>query len=185
MLCAAGEIVVLRVVGEVDLCTLPVLRAALGAGLAAHPAHLLVDLTAMTFCCARGLDLLTQTAHTTAGKATSFAVSGVSPQIARIWTLGWDGDLPSGYRSTAAAMTAIPGCQVPADIRSAQHPRVAVTELHHWRIVIVLGFVLLVAGFLLAIPILWTFGIILVVVGLILELLGALGHAVGGRRHYY
>jgi anti-anti-sigma factor len=131
MLCAAGEIVVLRVVGEVDLCTLPVLRAALGAGLAAHPAHLLVDLTAMTFCCARGLDLLTQTAHTTAGKATSFAVSGVSPQIARIWTLGWDGDLPSGYRSTAAAMTAIPGCQVPADIRSAQHPRVAVTELHH------------------------------------------------------
>jgi Family of unknown function (DUF6131) len=43
---------------------------------------------------------------------------------------------------------------------------------------------LLVAGFLLAIPILWTLGIILVVVGVILELLGAVGHAVGGRRHY-
>jgi anti-anti-sigma factor len=115
LLCAAGEVVVLRVVGEVDLCTVAVLRAALGKGLAAHPAHLLVDLTAMTFCCARGLDLLTQTAHSTAGTATSFAVSGVSPQIARIWTLGWDGDLPSRHRSTAAAMTAILGQHLRSD----------------------------------------------------------------------
>jgi anti-anti-sigma factor len=131
MLCAAGEMVVLRVVGEVDLCTVAVLQAALGKALAAHPAHLLVDLTAMTFCCARGLELLTQTSHRTAGKATSFAVSGVSPQITRIWILGWDGDLPSRYRSTAAAMIAIPGCQVPADMRSARHPHLAVNELHH------------------------------------------------------
>ena len=50
---------------------------------------------------------------------------------------------------------------------------------------IIVGIVLLVVGFLLAIPILWTIGIILLVVGLILELLGATGRAVGGRRHYY
>ena len=50
---------------------------------------------------------------------------------------------------------------------------------------IILGIVLLVAGFLLAIPILWTLGIILVVIGVILVLLGTAGHAIGGRRHYY
>jgi hypothetical protein len=43
----------------------------------------------------------------------------------------------------------------------------------------------LFVGFILAIPILWTIGIILLVVGLIFELLGATGRAVGGRRLYY
>lgn len=50
---------------------------------------------------------------------------------------------------------------------------------------IVLGIVLLVVGYLLHIPILWTLGIILVVVGAILALLGTTGRAIGGRRHYY
>lgn len=50
---------------------------------------------------------------------------------------------------------------------------------------IVLGIVLLVVGYLLHIPILWSLGIILVVVGAILALLGTTGRAVGGRRHYY
>lgn len=50
---------------------------------------------------------------------------------------------------------------------------------------IILGVVLLIAGFLLAIPILWTLGVILVVVGLVLWVLSSMGHAVGGRRHYY
>jgi hypothetical protein len=52
-------------------------------------------------------------------------------------------------------------------------------------IVIILGIILLVVGFLLAIPILWTLGVILVVIGLILVVLGSVGHAVGGRRHYF
>lgn len=50
---------------------------------------------------------------------------------------------------------------------------------------IVLGIILLVVGFLLGIPILWTLGVILVVIGLILVVLGSVGHAVGGRRHYF
>ncbi len=50
---------------------------------------------------------------------------------------------------------------------------------------IIPGIVLLILGFILAIPILWTIGIIVLVVGLIFELLGATGRAVGGRRHYY
>jgi hypothetical protein len=51
--------------------------------------------------------------------------------------------------------------------------------------VIVVGLILLILGFVLSIPILWTLGIIVLVVGLILMLLGGMGRAVGGRRHYY
>lgn len=50
---------------------------------------------------------------------------------------------------------------------------------------IILGIVLLVVGFVAGISILWAIGIILVVVGVVLFALGAAGHAVGGRRHYY
>jgi hypothetical protein len=50
---------------------------------------------------------------------------------------------------------------------------------------IILGIILLILGFLLSIPILWTLGIIALVVGLILVLLSSMGHAVGGRRHYW
>jgi len=50
---------------------------------------------------------------------------------------------------------------------------------------IVLGLILLIIGFVLGIGILWTIGLIVLVVGLILALLGAIGHGVGGRRHYW
>jgi len=50
---------------------------------------------------------------------------------------------------------------------------------------ITLGVILLIVGFLIKIPILWTLGVIALVVGLALALLGATGRAIGGRRHYY
>ena len=50
---------------------------------------------------------------------------------------------------------------------------------------IILGIILLIAGFLLKISILWTIGIILLIIGVVLALLGATGRAVGGRRHYF
>lgn len=50
---------------------------------------------------------------------------------------------------------------------------------------IVVGVVLLLIGFLIGIPILWTIGLIVLVVGLVMLLLGSTGRAVGGRRHYY
>ncbi len=50
---------------------------------------------------------------------------------------------------------------------------------------IVLGIILLLIGFIAKITILWTIGIIALVVGLILLLLGSMGRAVGGRRHYW
>ncbi len=50
---------------------------------------------------------------------------------------------------------------------------------------IILGIILLVAGFLLKISILWTIGIVLLVIGAILWILGSTGRAVAGRRHWY
>jgi hypothetical protein len=50
---------------------------------------------------------------------------------------------------------------------------------------LILGVVLMIIGFILAIPVLWTIGVILAVIGLVLWLLGALGRPVAGRRWYY
>jgi fatty-acid desaturase len=51
--------------------------------------------------------------------------------------------------------------------------------------VIIFGLILLLIGFVTGIAILWTIGVIVLVVGLALWLLGSMGHAIGGRRHYY
>ncbi len=50
---------------------------------------------------------------------------------------------------------------------------------------IIVGLVLLIIGFVAKIAILWTIGIILLVIGAVLWLLGSMGRAVGGRRHYW
>jgi uncharacterized membrane protein HdeD (DUF308 family) len=50
---------------------------------------------------------------------------------------------------------------------------------------IILGIVLLIVGFVAKVAIVWTIGIVLLVVGAVLFLLGSMGRAVGGRRHYY
>ena len=107
LLCSAGKIIVLRVEGEIDLCTLPILRAALDDSLDQDPDHLVVDLARMTFCFVRGLALIAHAGHTAAEKVTGYAVSAVPPQVDRVWALLWEGDLPVRYRSAAAAVTAI------------------------------------------------------------------------------
>jgi Family of unknown function (DUF6131) len=50
---------------------------------------------------------------------------------------------------------------------------------------IILGVILALLGFLLAVPILWVIGLVLIAVGAILWIAGAGGREVGGRRHYY
>jgi hypothetical protein len=50
---------------------------------------------------------------------------------------------------------------------------------------LILGLILLLLGFLLSVPILWTLGIILLVVGAVLFLLGSTGRQVGGRKHWF
>lgn len=50
---------------------------------------------------------------------------------------------------------------------------------------IIFGLVLMLLGFVLSVPVLWTIGIILLVVGAVLMLLGRGGRQVGGRAHYW
>jgi hypothetical protein len=51
--------------------------------------------------------------------------------------------------------------------------------------VIILGVILIILAYLIDIPLLYTIGAILAVVGVILWILGSVGRAVGGRRHYW
>ena len=50
---------------------------------------------------------------------------------------------------------------------------------------IILGVILLIIGLVTGIAVLWGIGIVLAVIGLALWLLGTLGHAVFGRRHFW
>lgn len=50
---------------------------------------------------------------------------------------------------------------------------------------IILGLILLVIGLIAHIGILWTIGLILLIIGAVLWILGSMGRAVGGRRHYW
>jgi small-conductance mechanosensitive channel len=70
--------------------------------------------------------------------------------------------------------------------KSPSTARPANTDFYYWELdVIILGLILLIIGFIAHIAIVWTIGIIVLVVGAILALLGMMGHAVGGRRHYF
>ena len=50
---------------------------------------------------------------------------------------------------------------------------------------IILGIVHLVIGFIAAIPVIWSIGVIVLIIGLVFMVFGALGHAIGGRRHVF
>lgn len=50
---------------------------------------------------------------------------------------------------------------------------------------ITLGIILLIIGLLTGTGILWSIGVLLVLIGAILWILGAMGRAIGGRRHYW
>ena len=52
-------------------------------------------------------------------------------------------------------------------------------------LMILLGIILLIIGVIAKVGILWAIGVVLLVIGLILVALGAMGRAVGGRRHYF
>jgi hypothetical protein len=50
---------------------------------------------------------------------------------------------------------------------------------------IILGIILLIAGFVFKLHVLWILGILLLVIGAVLAIAGSTGRAVGGRRHYF
>ena len=103
----AGEVIVVQVVGEVDMSTLPVLRDALADSLARGPCELIVDLAAMTFCDLDGLRLLVETDATAAGSGIGYAVAGVPAQTGKVWLLLWPpAELPMQFPLAAEAVLA-------------------------------------------------------------------------------
>jgi anti-anti-sigma factor len=101
------DVIALRVAGEVDLLTGPVLQAALADSLARGPCDLLVDLAAMTFCDVRGLAMLVQAGSTAAERGVGYAVAAAPRQVWRIWPMLWPAaELPVQYPSAAAGVLA-------------------------------------------------------------------------------
>lgn len=97
----------LRVAGEVDLLTIPVLQAAVDHQLDRRPAHVVVDLTGLQFCSARGMGLLVHAGATAAERGVDYVLAGMPPQLDRVWGELWPRELPARYPSTAVAVTAI------------------------------------------------------------------------------
>ncbi len=75
---SGGEAVVVCVSGEVDVFTRPILTRALIRAVSRNARRIVVDMAAMGFCCARGYDLIAQTAHVARGRGIEFAGSGLS-----------------------------------------------------------------------------------------------------------
>jgi anti-anti-sigma factor len=91
-------VIVVRVAGEVDLFTGPVLRAALADSLARGPCDILVDLAAVTFCDVRGLTMLVQAGATAGQCGVGYAVTAAPRQLSRVWPLLWPAaELPVQY----------------------------------------------------------------------------------------
>lgn len=108
-----GPLTVLRVEGEVDLTTIDLLHTALDSELAQRPAHLIVDLAALSFCSARGLSVLSHAGELALAHGTGYAVAGVSPRLNRVWAMGWTAaERPRGFATVAVAVLAAMARQV-------------------------------------------------------------------------
>lgn len=107
-----ATIVILRMAGEIDLYTQPAVETALRSGLHAGAHHLLVDFSAVTFCGARGLGAVADTAPTAAEHGIGYAVSGLTPHLDRAAATLWQTDAPTRYRGLALAMTTIQAAHV-------------------------------------------------------------------------
>lgn len=101
----AGDIVVLRVAGEVDIESFAGLDAALDDVLDQRPDNLIVDLTGLVSCSSRGMAAIARTARAATVNGTRYRLSGATPLLAQLWTQHWpDGDAPPIHRTTAAAV---------------------------------------------------------------------------------
>ena len=101
-----GSIAVLHLAGDIDMLTLPLVRAALFTALDTRPGDLVVDLSEVRFCGVRGFVLLAAMAATTAHSGIGYAVAGVGPHLDRAATQAWFGQRLRRHPNTAAAVTA-------------------------------------------------------------------------------
>ena len=101
----AGDIVVLRVAGEVDPSSVAVLGAALDEVLDRRPDHLVIDLTALVSCSSRCFTLIADATRVGPARGVRCSISAASPLTARLGPHHWpQGDGPQIHRTTAAAV---------------------------------------------------------------------------------
>lgn len=105
--CPSGEILVVRVCGELDLLTRPIVAATLAQAVSDAPLHLVVDLAGLVFCCVRGFELFAETAVTAAARGIGFALSGLTAHQERVITLLSSHPGPVLHRSVAAAVSSL------------------------------------------------------------------------------
>lgn len=123
-----GQVAVVRVVGEVDLCTVDVLRTALDSVVAQRPAWVIVDLGGLGFCSARGLTVLSQAGDVALGCGVGYVVAGVSAWLDRVWAMGWTAaQRPIGFPTAADAVLAASAHQIGAQDRARGDPQYLIT----------------------------------------------------------
>lgn len=103
----AGEVIVLRIAGELDIASGQLVQTALRAVFAHPPSHLLIDMSGLTFCDVGGLALLVQAGSTAAAAGIGYAVSGPSYQADRAMVLLWPEDeLPTRHPTVRSGVLA-------------------------------------------------------------------------------
>jgi anti-sigma B factor antagonist len=101
---SVGQLAVLRVIGEVDSASISLVSVALGSCLARRPAHLIVDLTQLHFCSARGLALLVDTGLAASKLGIGYSLAGCSGLHERLLVLLWHDQAPRRYRDVPEAL---------------------------------------------------------------------------------
>ncbi len=81
-----GDVVVVSVGGELDLATAPQLRDYLVDNTASRPAHLVLDLSAVTFLASRGISLLIEARNGSDGIHGELHLTGATtnPRVHRV-----------------------------------------------------------------------------------------------------
>lgn len=82
----ADHRVVLRICGEVDAASRPVIEPAIVAALASAPSVLL-DLAKLTFCDSQGLAMFIGARQAADGQGTAIEMTGVSPIVRRVFEI--------------------------------------------------------------------------------------------------
>ncbi|MFD3536877.1 STAS domain-containing protein [Streptomyces sp. NPDC058661] len=80
------DTVELRLTGELDLATAPLLHAAATTALSTHPRRLHLNLTGLTFCDHTGLRALHQLTHQAHTAHVSLHLTGLHPHLHRTLT---------------------------------------------------------------------------------------------------
>jgi anti-anti-sigma factor len=104
----ANGVCVIRVGGELDMCTVPLLEACLRKQLTTNPKHLIVDLESVSFLSSSGLHCLLRAREHALASATQLSLAGlVTRAVVRILQISHTLHLFSSYPTVAHALTTI------------------------------------------------------------------------------